>query len=164
MKQQTIQETITIKKIYELGSSPMAPDFELVNRIGEIQMYKAQSMFSTDGPQYGFMIDNQHVRLPENNIGFIIPFESDYNCYECGGEIMIELFASFEGELEDGDWKSWCYNPKFAKESKNMQFPYVPEYEQQTEMLRPGPKELINGGDYDGYAINAYAKHKGWNT
>lgn len=157
------EELISIEKMCTLkGSGAFNPTWNLIKREQEIQMYEVHAPLIES--QYGFVIDDIHIRLSKNELGIIIPFEdTEKICWECGAERMLEFKINMECmDLDCVNWFDWCYNAKFIPSSKNMQFPYEPEYDCVTEMLDPGPSELIRGGDYDGYAIKEYARHQGW--
>lgn len=74
--------------------------------------------YSVDSPlmprEHGIIIDDIHIRMPENEIGIIIPFtESEKICWECGAERMLELQIHIDCGCVT--WFDWCYNPQHER-------------------------------------------------
>jgi len=110
-----MNETILIEPEKMLGTVEqgfLRQTWKTIKRINDIQHYSVYSSLS--GEQFGFIIDNVHVRLPENEIGLIIPFdETEKTCWECGGRRMLEIKINFDCFCTE--WQEWCYNPQYKR-------------------------------------------------
>lgn len=83
-----------------------------VKIINDIQQYSVNSSLS--GEQFGFLINDVHIRLPENEIGLIIPFDGmEKTCWECGGVRMLEIKINFDCFCTE--WQEWCYNAQHER-------------------------------------------------
>lgn len=113
-----MSETILIQPEKMLGTVQqgfLRQIWNTIKRIGDIQYYSVTSTLGNE--QFGFIINDVHVRLPENEIGLIIPFdESEKTCWECGGRRMLEVKINFDCFCIQ--WDEWCYNPQHKRISK----------------------------------------------
>lgn len=110
-----MSDTIQIEKITgNVKTGLLNLQWNIEKYIDGIQHY---SVYSPITPrQYGAVLDDIHIRFPENEIGIILPFiESEEICWECGAQRMLELTINIDCFCMT--WFDWCYNPQHERKS-----------------------------------------------
>jgi len=114
-----LTETIQIEKIPgTVKQGFLNLQWNVVKRIGEIQHYTCSTPITPT--EHGAVIDNIHIRMPENEIGLFLPFTDDEKiCWECGAERILEIMINIEClDLDCVTWQDWCYNPQYKRVKK----------------------------------------------
>ena len=108
-----MSQTIQIEKISGIVKKAMLSlRWKVEKQIGEMQYYSVDTPLQS--AEYGVVIDNIHVRMPENELAFIMPFgDSEKVCWDCGGQRMLEL--KYHIECGCMTWFDWCYNPQHER-------------------------------------------------
>ena len=84
--------------------------------VDDMQLYRVSTPISSE---YGVMIDTTHIRMPENQIGIILPHTNkEAICYECGGDRLLEIKIDLDF-IKDSEWHDWCYFPKFKRKEND---------------------------------------------